>query len=106
MTVQAWRWMSALGSTTFSLSPFSATVTFSCGVTATTEKIAPSGFQHLVQPQAWLWAIWPLISTFTGLLVQAQTSVPPAKPAFSLGSPLSIFGCSFSGMFIPPLVEP
>ena len=25
--------------------------------TATIEKFAPSGFQHLVQPQAWLWAI-------------------------------------------------
>ena len=28
------------------------TVTFSRGTTATTEKVAPSGFQHLVQPQA------------------------------------------------------
>ena len=79
--------MSALESTTFSLSPFSATVTFSCGVTATTEKIAPSGFQHLVQPQAWLCAIWPLIFTFTGLLVHRQTSVPPEKLALSLGRP-------------------
>jgi hypothetical protein len=39
-------------STICSLSPFSSTVTFSRGTTATTEKVAPSGFQHLVQPQA------------------------------------------------------
>ena len=36
----------------FSLSPFSRTVTLSRGTTATTEKVAPAGFQHLVQPQA------------------------------------------------------
>ena len=67
------------GSTIFSLSPFSVTVTLSRGATATTENMAPSGFQHLVQPQAWLWAMWPLTFTLTGSVVQAQTSVPPAK---------------------------
>src|SRR5262249_36175272 len=87
---------------TFSLSPFSVTVTSPVPATATTEKIAPSGFQHLVQPQAWLWAIWPLTFTLTGLLVQAQTSVPPAKSAFSFGRPLSIFRCSFSCISLLP----
>src|SRR5205085_650668 len=46
---QACRWIVAEASITRSLSPFSRTVTFSRGTTATTEKIAPSGFQHLVQ---------------------------------------------------------
>jgi hypothetical protein len=80
-SLQAWRWISADGSTTTSLSPFSSTVTFSCAVTATTENLAPSGFQHLVQPQMWLWATCPLIATLTGGSAQAQTSVPPVKLA-------------------------
>jgi hypothetical protein len=41
-------------------------------------KVAPLGFQHLVQPQRWLWALSPLISTTTGSLVHLQTSLPPA----------------------------
>ena len=51
-SVQACRRINAEGSTTFSLSPFSATVTLSCDVTATTENTAPAGFQHFVQPQS------------------------------------------------------
>src|SRR5665213_2993184 len=66
-------------STMCSLSPFSSTVTLSRGTTATTEKAAPSGFQHWVQPQAWLWATSPLMPTLTGLSLHLQTSVPPAK---------------------------
>src|SRR5215469_13656052 len=71
--------MVALSSTIFSLSPFSLTETLSRGTTATTENVAPSGFQHLVQPQAWLWATWLPIFTFTGFSAQLQTRVPPAK---------------------------
>jgi hypothetical protein len=88
----------ALLSTTASLSPFSSTVTSPVPATATTENTAPSGFQHLVQPQAWLCAIWPFTATFTGLLVHAQTKVPPAKLALSFGRPLSMLGCNFSAM--------
>src|SRR6185312_3742859 len=63
-----------------------------------------AGFQHLVQPQRWSWRTWPLILTRTVRLLQAQASVPPAKPALSLGIPLSIAGCSVSGIFVfPPL---
>ncbi|CAI2933625.1 protein of unknown function [Aminobacter niigataensis] len=91
--LQAWRRISALGSTTASLSPFSSTVTFSWAVTATTENLAPSGFQHLVQPQAWLWATCPLIATFTGRSAQAQTSVPPLKLALPGLTPPSSAGC-------------
>jgi hypothetical protein len=39
------------------LSAFFVTSTLSRGTTATTENSAPSGFQHLVQPQAWLCAV-------------------------------------------------
>ena len=49
--VQACRWIRAEESTTFSLPSFRVTLTLSDGTTETIEKIAPSGFQHLVQPQ-------------------------------------------------------
>src|SRR5438128_473086 len=85
--------MAALGSTIFSLSPFSATLRLSRPTTATIENLAPAGFQHLVQPQAWLWAIAAPIFTFTGLDEHLQTSVPPAKLSEPLTIPLSIDGC-------------
>src|SRR5208282_6937535 len=61
--------------------------------TATIEKAAPSGFQHLVQPQAWLWAIPPSILTSTGRSVHAQTKVPPANEAEPFLTPWSRSGC-------------
>src|ERR1700693_3411822 len=91
-TLQAWRWIAADASMTCSLSPFSATVTLSRGTTATTEKAAPSGFQHLVQPQAWLWATSPLMLTFTVLSLHLQISVPPAKLPEPFVIPLSTDG--------------
>src|SRR3981189_3239306 len=91
-TLQAWRWIVADASTTGSLSPFSSTVTFSRGTTATTEKIAPSGFQHFVQPQAWLWATAPLTPTLTGRSLHLQTRVPPAKLSEPFFTPLSTDG--------------
>ncbi len=60
------------------------TLRLSRATTATCENSAPSGFQHLVQPQTWLWAHWPLIVTCTGLCVQRQVSVPPEK-SFAAG---------------------
>ena len=59
---------------------------------ATTEKIAPSGFQHLVQPQAWLCATSPLMPTLTGFSLHLQTSVPPAKLPDPFFTPLSTEG--------------
>src|ERR1700712_3183722 len=91
-TLQAWRWIVADASTMCSLSPFSITLTLSRGTTATTEKVAPSGFQHLVQPQAWLCATSPLMVTLTGLSEHLQTSVPPAKAPEPFFTPLSIDG--------------
>src|ERR1700704_401308 len=86
--------MVADGSTIFSLLPFAVTCRLSLEMTATTENLAPSGFQHLVQPQAWLKATLPLRATVTGLEVHLQVSVPPAK-SFLVGlMPLSIDGCS------------
>src|ERR1700757_2965421 len=90
--VQAWRWITADESTTFSLSPFSSTVTFWRGTTATMEKAAPAGFQHLVQPQAWLWATSPLMPTLTGLSLHLQARVPPANDPVPLLTPLSTAG--------------
>src|SRR5690554_1275105 len=74
---QAYRWITALGSTTRNLSPLAVTLRFSRGTTATIENSAPSGFQHLVQPQTWLCAHCPLICTCTGLLVHRHVKVPP-----------------------------
>src|SRR5947207_5225865 len=68
------------------------TVTFSRGTTATTEKVAPSGFQHFVQPQAWLWATSPLMPTLTGLSSHWQTRVPPMKLPVPWFTPLSSDG--------------
>src|SRR6266436_6179211 len=90
--LDAWRWIVAEASTTLSLSPFSSTVTVSRGTTAITAKVAPSGFQHLVQPQAWLWATSPLTPTLTGLSLHLQTRVPPAKLPEPFFTPLSTDG--------------
>jgi len=90
--VHAYRWIVALGSTTFSLSPFALTLSLSRGATATCENVAPAGFQHLVQPQTWLWALCPLIDTATFLSEHLQYSVPPAKFAAAGLMPLSTAG--------------
>src|SRR3954471_2969221 len=98
---QAWRWMVALVSTIFSLAAFPVTRTLSFGTTATTENFAPAGFQHLVQPQAWLWATLPLMATVTGSAAQWQVSVPPLNFFAPALRPLSIDGCSLIAMNIP-----
>ena len=49
-SLQAWRWMVALESTTASLLPFALMLKLSRPTTATCENSAPLGFQHLVQP--------------------------------------------------------
>src|SRR3569832_1089825 len=90
---QACRWMVADGSTTVSRWGL-LTARFSFGTTATTEKIAPAGFQHLVQPQAWVCATLPLIVTVTGSSEQRQVSVPPLNFLLPALTPLSIDGCS------------
>src|SRR3979411_2519066 len=91
-TLQAEGWIPADGSAIWSLSPFSSTVTFCRGTTATMEKVAPSGFQHLVQPQAWLWATSPLIPILTGLSLHLQTRVPPLKLPAHFFTPVSTAG--------------
>src|ERR1700755_1187643 len=88
----ACRWIVADASTTCSLFPFCRTLSFSRGTTATTEKSAPAGFQHLVQPQAWLYAIDPSMRIFTGSCAHLQTNVPPLKPAVPGLSPESTDG--------------
>src|SRR5690242_15486612 len=98
--MQAWRWMVADGSTTVSRCGL-LTATFSLGTTATTENIAPAGFQHLVQPQAWLWATLPLMVTVTGSSAQWQASVPPLNFLLPALTPLSIDGWSFMAMRTP-----
>src|ERR671924_8933 len=90
--LQAWRWMAALLSTTLSFWPLADTVRLSRGTTATTENTAPAGFQHLVQPQAWLCATLPLMVTVTGSEAQRQVSVPPLNFLLPALTPLSIDG--------------
>src|ERR1700761_8803679 len=84
--------MAAFSSTIFSLSPFSVTERASLPTTATTENLAPAGFQHLEQPQAWLWATAAPIFTFTGLDVHLHTRVPPANEGEPFFRPPSSVG--------------
>src|SRR5208282_4155097 len=100
--LQAWRWIAADGSTTLSLWPFAVTVSLSRGTTATTENIAPLGFQHLVQPQAWSKATLPSIFTFTGASVHMHTRVPPLKLGEPGFTPLLMAGCKASAILGVP----
>lgn len=55
------------------------TVTAERGTTPTMLKIAPEGFQHLEQPQAWLCATFEEREMVTGELLQWQERLPPEK---------------------------
>src|SRR5580704_8554252 len=90
--LKACRWIVADGSTTASLSAFWVTLTLSRDTTATTENSAPLGFQHFVQPQAWLCADCAPTATLTGLSVHLQDRVPPAKSFAPCLTPLSTDG--------------
>src|SRR5580765_4710546 len=90
--VQAWRWMVAVASTTLSLLAPAVTLTLSRPMTATTEKVAPAGFQHLLQPQAWLKATSLASVTVTGFEEHLQVSAPPLKPLVPDCTPLSTDG--------------
>src|SRR3954469_20203462 len=61
-------------------------------MTATCEKSAPAGFQHLVQPQTWLCAVWPFSDTVTLASEHLHCSVPPLKLAAAGLMPLSTAG--------------
>ncbi|AEQ95001.1 lipoprotein, putative [Xanthomonas oryzae pv. oryzicola BLS256] len=74
--MHAWRWIVALSSTSFSFSSCAVTLTVSRDTTATTENFAPSRFQHLLQPQAWLGAVCADTSTITLSLAQWHSRVP------------------------------
>src|SRR6185312_2815896 len=90
--VQAWRWIAALASITFSFCAFLVTESLSRPTTATWLKVEPFGFQHLVQPQMWLNAVCAPMVTSTGSLLHLQTSVPPEKPALDGFTPPSTAG--------------
>ena len=92
MPVQAWRWIAALASTTLSRSAFLLTLSLSRDTTATIENCAPAGFQHLVQPHTWLWAVCDVRVTSTGLLAHLHCNVPPAKLGEPGLTPLSTDG--------------
>src|SRR5215510_11285509 len=94
--------MTADGSTIFSLFAFCVTDRLSFEMTATTENFAPSGFQHLVQPHAWLNATLPFRATVTGFDVQRHVSVPPAKSFLPGLMPLSMDGWSDTAMMKIP----
>lgn len=55
----------AEGSRTFSLEALAVTLRFSTGTTPMIAKMAPAGFQHWEQPQAWLCNTFPLMVTST-----------------------------------------
>jgi hypothetical protein len=57
------------------------------------ENTAAFGFQHLVQPQTWLCAVWPATVTVTGSFLHLQVSVPPEKFFDAGAMPLSTDGC-------------
>lgn len=63
--MQAWRRIVAAGSRTFSFWALAVTVRFSIGTTPMIAKMAPAGFQHWEQPQAWLCNTFPLMVTST-----------------------------------------
>src|SRR5689334_6474419 len=90
--VQAWRWMGAFSSTSFSLLAFAVTLTLSRPATPPSENTAPCGCQHLVQAHTWLNATLDEIFTVTGLLLHWQVSVPPAKPGLPGLTPPSTEG--------------
>ena len=90
--LQAWRWIAALASTTLSFCAFALTESLSRGTTATSEKVAPAGFQHLVQPQTWLKATLLLMLTVTASLLHLHFNVPPAYPALPALTPPSTDG--------------
>ena len=65
--------------------------TVAVGGAATSENSAPSGFQHFVQPQAWLCAVCEPMRTSTGS-AQRHCRTPPAKPSWAGAMPASIAG--------------
>ena len=68
------------------------TLSLSDGTTPTTLKSALSGFQHLEQPQAWLWATFESRVTSTLLLEHLHWSCPPALSWWPFEMPLSTKG--------------
>ena len=83
--------MAADGSTTLSFCSLAVTFTLSLPITAICANTAPSGFQHFVQPQTWLWATSPPRLTVTGWDAHLHVSVPPEMPVPGL-TPLSTAG--------------
>ena len=72
--------MAALESTTWSFCSLAVTASLPRGTTATTENRAPSGFQHLLQPQAWLKATSLASVTVIGKPAKpTDLAVPPAR---------------------------
>ena len=62
-----------------------------------TENSAPSGFQHLEQPQMWLWLTLLASCTSTFSDAQWQRRRPPLKSLEPSFRPESMLGCSGMG---------
>src|SRR6185437_15610732 len=90
--VQAWRCSTAFSFTTLSFSSCLVTLTLSLGTAASIENIAPSGFQHLVQPHRWLNRYSLSTATSTGSVLHLHTSVAPANPDCPCLTPSSTAG--------------
>src|SRR5262245_11129638 len=100
--VQAWRWIAALLSTTFSFSWPEPTLSLSRGTTATCENSATAGFQHLVQPHTWLCAVCAERVTVTGPCAHLHFNVPPENEADPFFTPPSTAGWIAIAM-LPPV---
>src|SRR5258708_40252163 len=91
--VQAWRWIVAEESMTFRNWAPEVILRLSRGTTATTENIAPFGFQHLVQPQPRFGLTLPAPFSMAGGLAQSEMGSPSLLIALALRSPLTTGGC-------------
>jgi hypothetical protein len=69
------------------------------GTTPTILKIAEEGFQHLEQPQAWLWEMFEVRETVTGEVLQWQWRLPPEKEEEPGVMPALMEGCRLKDIF-------
>jgi len=90
--------MGAEASTMWSLEALAVMERLEVGITPTMEKIAEEGFQHLEQPQAWLWRTFEESETATFSEGQWQERVPPEKDSEPFFNPLSMRGWSLKDM--------
>jgi hypothetical protein len=68
-------------------------------------KIAEEGFQHLEQPQAWLWEMFEVRETVTGEVLQWQWRVPPENEEEPGVMPALMRGCKLKDIVDLVVIE-